>query len=86
MVFYFIFHYKVKSIAYLSTDLHTHNHRIEVIYNENVPEFGPVLPAPALIYSAHDLRAFLSTKRKFIPETKFCMYNLVITGYIFSSH
>ncbi|KAI9286206.1 hypothetical protein BC943DRAFT_276520 [Umbelopsis sp. AD052] len=42
--------------------------RIEVIYNENVPEFGPVLPAPALIYSAHDLRAFLSTKRKLIAS------------------
>ncbi|KAG2179972.1 hypothetical protein INT43_003759 [Umbelopsis isabellina] len=36
--------------------------RVEVMYNENVPPFGPILPSPALIYSAHDLRAFLSTK------------------------
>ncbi|CAM0139563.1 unnamed protein product [Umbelopsis sp. WA50703] len=36
--------------------------RVEIIYNENVPPFGPILPSPALIYSAHDLRAFLSTK------------------------
>lgn len=34
-----------------------------------------MLPAPALIYSAHDLKAFLSTKRKLtLSETAICVY------------
>ncbi|KAI8372754.1 uncharacterized protein BYT42DRAFT_44626 [Radiomyces spectabilis] len=38
--------------------------RVEVVRNKNVPEFGPAIPSPGLIYDEEELREFLILKRK----------------------